>query len=488
MGGDGNPEQPENPTKPQETRGISRRHFLKAAGMAGGLVAASKFMGPLARVAGVEGAPLDTTVLTNPSKEGQELEQRPPVVYSSPFLNTDSAGNVQSIYTIAEAYNADGSRVGDILYRADLEQNDQQLNFKALTRFPYDVSSKVVFDALSVAALGDSVLVGGKMFTWNAEKIALFFSPNGGKTFTEVAKLPFATSEAVNEIRLIGGTRKALFIAPGFETAGAVGVFDFDTQVATKISLADNSGWSISDGLIVTDAEGGRVRVLSSPWIVGAPDWGYLDATFDLLTGQTSSVQIKHQDLNYLTGFHAAKDQAGLVDKIYAANIYQVFYTVDGKTDAIIASLPFARWLNNRNIPNYIENSLDIKAIQVIGNTVWAGGAYGSSIDGVGRAVVLSWTLGTDPNADPRLLKVYRLEDGKPTDILRGRDLQFGIFNGKPGFLTYVYNLGFAFIETTADGRPIPGILPLYIGRGVGELPPLNRTYLPFLNRDTSGK
>ena len=469
-----NPEQSKNLTQPQESIGrtLSRRDFLKAAGMVGAAVLANRYLGPLV---GVEGAPLPLgadVIFSNLKKEQEALEAKPDTVYGWTF-KTDAAGGVTDFYAITEAYSQDDKRtpLGRYLFKSSLDATTGKFS-----KFN-PISSKLPIAATSIAVYGNALLLGGaEKFPEVSNVTALLYIPDD-KPFTPITQVTLLANYngGINEIKLLPNTAKAILSAPGFELRGSQLTFDFNTLKAVQ------EGWSNSDygtrgDLVIASTLDRKARFLS-PALTSSLSWGYVDTTRDPVSGQVLSVQLKHPEVSYALGLAVTKDQAGLVKEILIPNIDSVLYTIDDKTDSVKSSVFVGGWLNGRNIPNSDINSLTLGQIQVIGNNVWSAGTYQSLIDASQRALLLNWPLGSNPGIDPSILKVYQLEDKKPSGV---KDMQFGIFNGKFGLIKHIFGMGLAFTETATDGTSLPGVKPIYIGQGLGEL---HQTFLPNLDR-----
>lgn len=506
MGGDGNPEQSENPTKPQETEGkipswktllyqarnisslltdtLPKRAMSKAIRI--GLVpmvvmAGAQLLQKISLVSADSPSPprsatelvLQDTAgpFADLKKTPEELIARPDIASTS-FLKIGTGGIVEEIYTAAATDITDIYQPKDFyLYRSILNRQTGKLS-----QFEV-ISEKLPFYVHSIAVSGKKKLLTGE--TWRgSQQTAVYFSPDDGQPFTLVADFPIKRGVA-NETRLLQGTNKILVNVLGWETNGSIAIFDSDTVSAVKTLWADQ-GWTTRKDLAVVGTQRGETRILSSGGMIGLSR-GYTDIVLDPLTGQVFSAQAKHSELDYAGGFFVTQDAAGQADKILFANIDGMFYTVDGKTDQVSQGVYFQDWLDNRGFPNYRLDSFYIYKLLTAGNIIWAGGAGGD------KPVLAAWPVDANPKIQPDSLTPYRFGWSSI------QDLQFGNFGGMTGILSYLGRFGFSFLETAADGRPIPGASPIFIGQGLGEPPleqprPVNRVSLPVLYRNYSGK
>ncbi len=206
--------------------------------------------------------------------------------------------------------------------------------------------------------------------------------------------------------------------------------------------------------------------------------------------------------VGYVYGITEYEDSSGkhglLADLDGTYTIFGYDVGPNGKPSQINYSINYARWLNNRNIPNYQSDSLFVYTLKALpdaqGNVhVWFFGSYTSDDN---HAVIGHYIRGTNPNTDPNAL--FWKDIGPLDSSTSGptqRKMQFKIVNEQPGFEYPVRSNrgasfgGIEFYPINRDFSPDPNAEIVRPNKGFQQtlLDILKRIFVPLVFKNLPG-
>lgn len=393
----------------------------------------------------------------------EELVASQQLIYSV-FLEKDSQSNIVAIWTIKAQWPFGDTGKKRFVYRALF--NSGTHSFDRFTA----MSAELPIVANSIAAKENNVLVGGEN-PKQSSKTALLSSSDKAQSFTQI---PLSVQNGViNEMSILPDTDIVVANIPAFENQGAQDMINITTKQETPIQ-----GTGTRDGLSLATISPDKTKMtMYINAFTNKIGSGYTKKEVEIATGNAiSSNTYLENELGYIDGFFAVKDQVGTVTQLLTTNNdTRVFSVVDATTNTLASpQISFGTWLDNRGIPNYVKNSLGLGPVYAIGNRIYSAANYTLG-DGSNRLVLLSWQLGENPNINNNTLTVYDLAPTVCSSIGEQKNMFWGKFNGKYGFLiNALFNTsqnGVVFVETSSDGSLLPNPSILYLGNGMQDIP-----------------
>ena len=331
----------------------------------------------------------------------------------------------------------------------------------------------LAISANSIAVSGNFINVAGETTDRSGVPAALLCN-TGGANFqpTTISGL----SGEINDQISLKGTTKVLMNLRSTDPSSTLGILDVNTRVVTK-----------PEGLNAINATGFIIDTSKMPQnkltaYQAVPSGGYVQSEIDLSTNKANSV-LKHPEFQSIDGFAAVKDAQGTVTKILATeNGLGKLYIVDAANDSNVTQYNFKNWLDGRGITNYDPGSLSLRALQPLGDYVWARGSI-QTPTGESIAVRVSFKLGTDPLTT---LEYDILPVNKRTTVADQQSMKaVKLNNGMRGILTYVRYFGYELNEAGPDGAPIKNGKRLFFAPpSTAQQAPKPRVFLPINARD----
>lgn len=422
------------------------------------------------------------------------LEENPQDISAKTDI-LDSNGEVIAQYVLL--------RSGNLYYTQKDNATNTFLDYKGIAHIPMENPRSIIS-----SSDGQIVIVGGED-PIRTGKTKVVISYDKGKTWKEI---PYPYQYAGVTTDLFSFTNNIYFSNNGnFERSSsqfiiAINPTNRTTNVReTNFEIVTAANFNVGDvgkaydlQLMSVNGETNRVKMVSNGSSYLSE--GILLFDLDYTTGNGTVEHINNipidgveTNLGYLDGGVTYTDPTNGHRYYKVSNVTrQILYTLDITDPKHVTGTKLNYWglLNNRGIPNYGNDGLDLYTVDVSfdaqGNQhTWVGGEYFTTVEGlnyaIGRAVLLNLETGVfytfasdkDPHVHTAATFIY------------SKGMQRKVINGQLGYELNIVNQGTtalsgkAFVPIDANGSPLPNARTYYTDKGLGSQVPIEPSPTP---------